>query len=251
MLVPIPDLTGARRVLCVQPHYDDNDLGAGGTVGRLAAEGAEVVYLTVADDLVGVLDPDLSEAAALEVLKSEQEAAGRIVGVGRQRRLDWPDAGRWDELELRRQIAGEIRRFRPDVVLTVDPWLSTEAHRDHVRTGFAVLEAVLLHGLPRFSTGEPEIDAGWSRGCVEAVGLYFTARPNTWIDVGATASAKHRAIDCYAAQLDADALRVIHAGLEAKEREWGARAGCERAEALRVLHPAHLHCNPDAEAMEV
>ena len=32
----IPDLRQARRLLCVQPHYDDNDIGAGGTIAALA-----------------------------------------------------------------------------------------------------------------------------------------------------------------------------------------------------------------------
>ena len=32
----VPDLSGARRLLCIQPHYDDNDLGAGGTIAALA-----------------------------------------------------------------------------------------------------------------------------------------------------------------------------------------------------------------------
>ncbi|MCC6956023.1 MAG: PIG-L family deacetylase, partial [Anaerolineales bacterium] len=53
-LLPIPDLFSARRVLCVQPHYDDNDIAAGGTIARLKSAGAEVVYLTVTDDLMGV-----------------------------------------------------------------------------------------------------------------------------------------------------------------------------------------------------
>jgi LmbE family N-acetylglucosaminyl deacetylase len=35
----IPDLSTAKRVLAVQPHYDDNDLAAGGTLAALAAEG--------------------------------------------------------------------------------------------------------------------------------------------------------------------------------------------------------------------
>ena len=55
----VPDVSTARRPLCVQPHYDDNDLGAGGTIASLAARGAEVAYLTATDDLVGVKDASL------------------------------------------------------------------------------------------------------------------------------------------------------------------------------------------------
>ncbi len=41
MLIPIPDLSSARRLLCIQPHYDDNDIAAGGTIAALAAAGCE------------------------------------------------------------------------------------------------------------------------------------------------------------------------------------------------------------------
>ena len=63
-MADIPDLKQARRVLCVQPHYDDNDIGAGGTIASLAAAGADVWYLTATDDLVGVLDASLSDEEA-------------------------------------------------------------------------------------------------------------------------------------------------------------------------------------------
>ena len=50
------ELRDARSILCIQPHYDDNDLGAGGTIAALHDAGCQVVYLTVTDDLVGVKD---------------------------------------------------------------------------------------------------------------------------------------------------------------------------------------------------
>jgi len=249
VLIPRPDLRAARRLLCIQPHYDDNDIGAGGTLARLAAEGAELVYVTVSDDLLGVLDPDLDDAEAARRLRAEQERAGREIGVSAQVRLGYPDAGRWDEIALRRALVREIRRLRPDFVVSVDPWLPTEAHPDHLRTGRLALEAVLLHGLPRVRS-DPQVDAAFSGECVRGVALYFTARPDTWIDVSPTRAAKHRAIDAYVSQLDGASRRRIHAGLEQLERRWGARAGGTHGEALRVLHPAHLHCNPDAEEME-
>ena len=240
----------------MQPHYDDNDIGAGGTIAALQRAGAEVHYVTVADDLLGVLDPELTPEEAGARLRAEQEEAGRRIGVASQRRLDYPDAGAWPELELRDRLLCEIRRVRPDFLLTVDPWLPTEAHRDHTRTGVAALEAVLLCDLPRARSADAEVDAAYfdaTRGGAEGlrgVALYFTARPNTFVDIGAGLEAKHAAIDAYASQLDADTLRAMHAGLEALERRHGPRAAAERAEALRVLHPAHLHCNPDAEEME-
>ena len=75
MLVAIPEVREAARVLAVQPHYDDNDIGAGGTLAALREAGAELSYLTVTDDLLGVLDPELSDTEARRRLRAEQEEA--------------------------------------------------------------------------------------------------------------------------------------------------------------------------------
>ena len=139
----------ARRVLAVQPHYDDNDIGCAGTLTLLARAGAEVCYVTVTDDLAGVLDPDLADDVARRQLFDEAREAGTIVGVSRFVDLDWPDAAGLDRVALRDQIIDLIREFRPDLVLTIDPALPDEAHQDHLITAAAVSEAVLLSGLPR------------------------------------------------------------------------------------------------------
>jgi LmbE family N-acetylglucosaminyl deacetylase len=237
----VPDLMRARRVLCVQPHYDDNDLGAGGTIAALADAGTEIHYLTVADDLVGVLDRSLSDAAALARIVAEQRAAGAELGVFAQERLDLPDAGDWDCLALRAAIVRSLRRVRPDWVLTVDPWLPREAHRDHTRTGLAVAEACLLFGLPRLASGDAELDRRFEPYALAGVGFYFTAAPNAWLDIGATRARKHRALDAYTAQFTPEALRGLHAALERKEREWAHGRGFEYGEALQLVRPGQLH----------
>ena len=38
-ILPIPELFAAKRILCIQPHYDDNDIGAAGILARLAQNG--------------------------------------------------------------------------------------------------------------------------------------------------------------------------------------------------------------------
>jgi LmbE family N-acetylglucosaminyl deacetylase len=246
MPIAIPDLLAARRVLCVQPHYDDNDIGVGGTVARLADAGAEVHYLTVTDDLLGVLDRALSDADALARIRTEQLRAGAELGVRVQHRLEYPDAGDWSAFALRHEIVAALRRVRPDFVLTVDPWLPYEAHGDHVKTGLAVAEACLLFNLPRVPSGDAGLDRGFEPFRLSGVGFYFSARPNTFVDVSKTRARKHRALDCYEAQFDAAGLRGLHAALEHKERAWAEGRGFEYGEALQVLAPRHLHVNLEA-----
>ncbi len=234
------ELRGAKRLLCVQPHYDDNDLGAGGTIAALADAGAEVTYLTVTDDLMGVLDESLSDAQATEQLRSEQREAGAAIGVGEQIWLGFPDAGEWDYFALRRELIRHIRRVRPDFVLTVDPWLPLEAHQDHLRVGRAVAEASMLQSLKRLRI-DPEADAAYEPYTISGVVFYFTRDPNLCFDIGTVRERKHHAIDAYRAQFSEDQLKLLHAGLEAKEREWAAGEPFEHGEALKVLPPAAFH----------
>jgi LmbE family N-acetylglucosaminyl deacetylase len=248
MLIPLPDLTGARRLLCVQPHYDDNDIGAGGTIAALCAAGAEVTYVTVTDDLLGVRDPELSAAEARALLRAEQERAGAAIGVREHVWFGHPDAGRYDYFDLRQQLVAQIRRSRPDFVFTVDSWMPYEVHSDHLRVGQAAAEAVLLHRLPRFAS-DPDVDRAYAGHELRGIAFYMTARPNTIFDVTDSRARKHRALDAYRAQWSEGELALLHGVLEHKEREWATGKPFAYGEALHVLAPAHLHVNPDAEAM--
>ena len=234
----------ARCILCVQPHYDDNDIGAGGSIAALSAAGVLVVYLTVTDDLVGVLDASLAEDEARWRLRKEQQKAGEIIGVHQQYWLDYPDAGPIDYYALRRDIVAYIRRLRPDYIFTVDPWLPYEAHQDHLLTGRAVAEAAILYHLPRFKTF-PEVDAAYQRHQIKGVVFYLTHAPNMLYDISGTVEAKRRALQEYRAQFSEAELTALNSWLQEKERVWGEESRCAYAEALRVLSPTHLHICPE------
>ena len=92
-ILPTPDMFSAKRILCIQPHYDDNDIGAAGILAQLAKNGVEIIYLTVTNDLMGVVDSSLSDEKAAAALKRDQFAAAEIVGVKEQYWLGYPDAG--------------------------------------------------------------------------------------------------------------------------------------------------------------
>lgn len=238
-LAPLRD---AQRVLCVQPHYDDNDLGIGGTVAALSDTGAEVHYLTATDDLIGVLDPELPDDEATRRLRAEQHEAGAILGVASQRWLGLPDAGPYDYYTLRNGIIRQIRRLRPDVVFTVDPWLPYESHSDHLRVGRAVAEACMLHKHRRLRI-DAEVDAAWEPHDITALAFYFTSDPNCCFDVSATCERKAEAIGAYRTQLTPQEIGALRAGLAAIEQRWAAAEPFSHGEALKVLSPGALHVN--------
>jgi len=228
-------LLDARSVLAVQPHYDDNDIGAAGTLTLLARAGAAITYVTVTDDLAGVLDADLPDDVARRRLLAEQREAGTMVGVRSYVDLEWPDAAGLDHIALRNQIIDVIRHTRPDLVVTVDPWLPHEAHSDHTITGRAVSEAVILSGLPRVrrSTGATAV-------AVPHIAYYFTAEGNQVTDTSAVQHERHAALDCYRSQFTQHDLAGLHRVIDRHERAQ-APTGASHGERLKVLPVSALH----------
>jgi LmbE family N-acetylglucosaminyl deacetylase len=241
-LLPIPDIYSAKRILCIQPHYDDNDIGAGATLASLAEKGAELIYLTVTDDLMGVVDTSLSPAQAAGALKRDQDMAGKIIGVKDQIRLGYPDAGDYGYFQVWRDLLRHIREVKPDFLFAPDPWLTYEAHRDHYTTGLAAASAATLFGLTKIPSSDPAVDSAYEPHDLLGIAFYFTREPNYFSDVDATWEKKVDAVKCYEAQFDPDGMEQMLFALDLKARQFAERRGCDRAEGLKVLHPSSLHC---------
>jgi LmbE family N-acetylglucosaminyl deacetylase len=242
-VLPKPDLLSARRILAIQPHYDDNDISAGGTLVALAEAGAEIYYLTITDDLVGVIDGNLSPLDATHQLRSEQAVAGSVIGVKAHYWLGFPDASPFDHFEVRRGIVQHIRMLSPDFILTVDPWTPYEAHSDHIRTGKAAAEASLLYSMPRLTT-DPQVDAAYQPHEILGIAFYNSWVPNTYIDISKPRTRKHQAMDAYKAQFTPDDFPMVHMWVEIKERmhaENCSAPDCTHAEGFKVLNPRLLH----------
>jgi N,N'-diacetylchitobiose non-reducing end deacetylase len=241
---PKPDIFQAKKILCIQPHYDDNDIGAGGTLAALYDQGATLFYLTATDDLMGVIDTSLSAEEASAQLKREQKEAGEIIGVSEHYWLGFPDAGSYDYFALRKAIIKHIRLLRPDFIFTVDPWLPYEAHMDHSLVGRAASEAAILYGLLRLAS-DPEIDQRYEPHQLAGIAYYHTHAPNTYVDISRQRERKHRAIDCYKAQFSPEDMQRLHYFVDLKEQEFADGKGCSHAEPLKVIHPIQLHCQTD------
>jgi LmbE family N-acetylglucosaminyl deacetylase len=131
-----------RRVLCVVAHPDDVEYGTSAAVAAWTARGVEVAYLLLTAGEAGMQRPP-EETRAIRA--GEQRAACAAVGVSRLTVLDHPDGMLVPGLDLRRDIAREIRRFTPDVVVTGSweveaPWGLNQA--DHRAAGLSCLDAV-------------------------------------------------------------------------------------------------------------
>ena len=240
-ILPTPNIFEAKRILCVQPHYDDNDIAAAGILTQLAKNGAELIYLTVTDDLMGVVASSLSHEEAAQALKRDQIAAAKIVGVKEQYWLGYPDAGEYNYFDVRRDLLKYIRMLKPDFVFTCDPWLSYEGHHDHIQTGLATSEAIMFEGLTKIASSDAKVDSAYDGHEVQGIAFYFTREPNLIADISSTWEDKIGALRCYEAQFTPKGIEQLVAAMDMKSQQVALGQSFARGEPLKVLHTSALH----------
>jgi LmbE family N-acetylglucosaminyl deacetylase len=137
------DDSSVRRVLAVAAHPDDMEYGGAAAVAQWTARGVEVAYALATSGEAGIDSMRPEDAAPLR--EQEQRAACAVVGVSDLQFLGFPDGVVEYGLPLRRAIAAEIRRFRPDTVVTAsfrESWPNGMLNQaDHVAVGRAVVDA--------------------------------------------------------------------------------------------------------------
>jgi len=129
---PLQALPTLERVLLLAPHPDDEILGAGGTMARLAALGCDV---TVAIATAGEGDPH-SKLLADELMRRRQNEAAQACAVLGLRPPSWwglPDGQLpTHHAALAEAVARAVAEVRPQVVFM--PWFG-EGHADHAALG--------------------------------------------------------------------------------------------------------------------
>ncbi|MGZ5194139.1 MAG: PIG-L deacetylase family protein [Ramlibacter sp.] len=132
------DCSGARRVLVIAPHPDDESLGCGGTLAQLAPSCDIRVVLVTNGDGGGELPAGTSETR-----KSEMDKAVRALGIASPViHFDEPDGRFADSPRFRAALANVVAQLQPNWVFL--PWLH-DSHADHARIAHAS-SAVLARG---------------------------------------------------------------------------------------------------------
>ena len=135
-------MTAQAHIMVITPHPDDAEYGVAGTVARLTKEGKRAIYVVCTNGDKGTSEVGLKPEQLAEIREKEQMAAARLLGVREVIFLRHPDQGLEDTPEFRKQIVRLIRFYRPEVVVTSDPYRRYIWHRDHRITGQVALDAV-------------------------------------------------------------------------------------------------------------
>ncbi|MDR1641129.1 MAG: PIG-L family deacetylase [Clostridiales bacterium] len=230
MLNP-PSITGIKKALFIAPHPDDNEIGAGGLMARLVAQGVEVYGMCVTDDRS--VCPKSEWKDGLTVRQNEQLAALSELGAKSAGFLGFDDKTSATVEQISDALVERIRELKPDAVFSVDPTLTNECHRDHLKVGQAVRMAVMDAVCNFYPYGKPSDP--WK---VEVLGQYFTAEPNVIVDITNFAEKKISAMKKHVSQMDPELLGAI----ELQGRLFGKQGGVKHGEALKLYSFFHLHC---------
>ncbi len=195
MREPPPPLAIPERALAIGAHPDDIEFGAGGTLARWAAAGCEVTMLIVTDGSKGSWDPAQDPVALAAERRREQADAASTLGATHVIHLDETDGELQVGMELRAALCAEIRKARPDVLLTHDPWQRYQLHPDHRATGTLTLDAVVAARDPLFHP-----DQGLAPHRPAAILLWSADAPDHAEPVASSIETKIAALLCHSSQ---------------------------------------------------
>jgi LmbE family N-acetylglucosaminyl deacetylase len=193
------------RFLVVAAHPDDAEFGPAATAAAWIDAGAvgHLVCCTSGDQ--GGEDPTVDPMVLGAAREAEQRAAAAVIGYASVTFLHQPDGALANDLALREQLVREIRAFRPDAVLTHDPEVLFYGdgginHTDHRAAGLAAVDAVFPAA--RNPMAFPRLAReGLAPHRVRRIYLFWSNRPDTWVDVSGTLDRRIDALRCHVSQL--------------------------------------------------
>jgi len=218
-----------KSILILAAHPDDEVLGCGGTIAKLAREGAAIHVAFLAD---GVLSREGDENTRKNELDARQAAAEKACGILGVKAVSFgkfPD-NRMDSialLDIVRLVESLVAKYRPDAVFTHH---AGDVNVDHRRAHEAVVTACRPqsgHPVKTLLCFEVPSSTEWQ---LPGSAPVFT--PNWFVDVSATLDRKLAALDAYAAELRAWPHPRSRQGVEHLARWRGATIGVEAAEAF-------------------
>jgi LmbE family N-acetylglucosaminyl deacetylase len=211
------DMEQQKIAMVIGAHPDDPDFGSGGTVAKWIKEGIKVIYVICTNGDKGSSDPEMTSEKLAEIRTKEQLAAATVLGVTEVVFLGYPDGGLEETDIFRGQLVRLIRKFRPDTVITHDPYRKYMNHHDHRIAGQVALDAIFPYARDILFYPEHRKE-GLTPYKVKDVFLAGAEEPNTFMDIAATFDIKTKAIACHVSQIGDHAADFEQWAAEHKKR---------------------------------
>lgn len=212
------------RVVVIAPHNDDEILGVGGTMAKLAKSGHEVIVCEVT---AGDLADEMVQQQKREARKSHE-----LIGVSKTVFMDLPVVGL---KEMRtREINGaflkQITELEPEVVFIPHKGDMHIDHRMVIEAAMVALRPVSAPKLKGIYAYETLSETDWNTPSVDNAFI-----PTVFVDITDEITTKLEAMKCHESQLcDYPHPRSLEA-LEALAKHRGCTICREYAEAFMSI----------------
>ena len=177
-------------VVAFGAHPDDIEIGMGGTIAKLSAQGYDV-------NLVVATLPNFVQIDKKEERRNESTISAKVMGCKTPEFLDLAP----DEITFGRRFVTKvdeiINRHKPEAVFT--QWIG-DSHQDHQALTKAVIAA--SRDLNNLFMYETTIPGGITENAF---------RPQLYVDISATLDIKTNALDCF----DSQKMRCGHLWVDA------------------------------------
>lgn len=219
------------HVMVVTPHPDDAEYGVAGTVARWARDGKQIVYVVCTNGDKGTSDNNMKPEELAHIREKEQMAAAKVLGVREVIFLRYPDQSLEDTPEFRKALVRLIRLYKPEVMVTADPYRRYIWHRDHRITGQVTLDAVFPYA--RDPLSYPDLmKEGLHPHKVKEIMFWASEDVNYRTDITETFHLKLAALRCHESQVGHIPPKELEDRLKQRHRTLAEGEAFQLAEAF-------------------
>ena len=220
-------------ILVVAAHPDDEVLGCGSTIARLAKEGHEVSIAILGEGVTSrYKKPEETEKRLIEELHARSYDVGKHLSAKEVFLFSLPD-NRFDTvplLDIVKMVENSVNKLQPAVIYT--------HHRGDLNIDHQIVHrAVLIAARPLENCPVKEIYTFEVPSSTEWAFQQFEPvfRPNVFVDISETLEIKVQAMQLYESEARPFPHPRSPEALRAIARRWGSMVGLEAAEAFQLV----------------
>ena len=187
-----------KNILVIAAHPDDEVLGVGGTMARLASEGKNVYVLIVTDGSSSQYSSDPDLAGILKAKEEETRRCAEVLGVKKVIYGGLPDM-KLDtvaHIEINKVIEKVIDEIQPDTVFT-HFWGDVNAdHQNVYKSTLVAVRPLMGQVVKRLLCYRVPSSTEWTPCKPDTMFV-----PNVFVDIHSVAQRKYDAFSMYATEL--------------------------------------------------
>lgn len=223
-------------VLVLAAHPDDEVLGCGGVIARLAGEGHDVDIAILGEGITARYESrELADSSLLAELRTQAQRVAQRLGARELCNFEFPD-NRFDTvplLDVVKTVEGLLQRFEPVTVFTHH---GGDLNVDHQVVNRATLTATrpMTSSVKRVYAYSVGSSTEWS---FQQFAPWF--QPTNFFDIGASLDDKVSAMLLYDGESRAFPHPRSEAAIRATAKHWGSVSGMDAAEPFQLIRECH------------